>query len=104
MRLKIENYTKITGWELDGWMIESVVESENYYSFLCRKLGPLAPYGQISNIRLEREGVQEWNGWKFRFWRPANNATYNQVTADWFGDMRNAAKVIETELKNGLHK
>lgn len=104
MRLKIQNTDKIIGTRLDRWVVERVVESEEYYSFLCRVDGPAGPFGQITNIRLCRAGIQESDGWKFRFWRPGNQIVYNQITADWFGDIRNARAVIERELRTGLQK
>lgn len=104
MRLKIQNPDKIIGSRLDRWVIERVVESPEYYSFLCRVDDPNLAFGQITNIRLCRVGIRESDGWKFRFWSPPYWASYTQVTPDWFGDIRNARAIIESELRIGLQK
>lgn len=102
MKLKIKNFKKIVGKQLDGWVIEDVVESEEYYSFLCREFDSQPTYGHISNVRLKRDGVKEGE-WKYRFWKPANYPAYSQVTADWFANPDNAVSVIETELKKDFN-
>lgn len=105
MKLIIKNFKNIVGQKLGDWVIGDVVESNTYYSFLCRPFNsPPSQYGHIQNVRLIRDGVKEIDGWKYRFWHPANYGTYSQVTADWFSDMRNACKVIEQELKRDFNK
>jgi len=103
MKLKITNFKKLVGRQLDGWVVEDIMEDTEHYSFLCRCLkSELSIYGHISNIRLIREGVNEGE-WKFRFWKPSNYPAYHQVTADWFADMDNAAMMIELELKKDFN-
>lgn len=104
MKLKIKNFKKIVGKQLDGWVIGDVVESDTHYSFLCRPLNSSpSQYGQINNIRLKRDGIYEGE-WKYRFWKPDNWPAYHQVTANWFSDIQNVAIAIEMELKKDFNK
>ena len=103
MKLTIKNFKKIIGRQLDGWVVEDVMEDNEHYSFLCRCLkSELSIYGHISNVRLIREGVDEGE-WKYRFWKPSNYPAYHQVTADYFSDIRNACSMIEIELKKDFN-
>ena len=98
MKLKIKNLGKIIGQKLPttNWLVSDVVETDNFYSFLCRQENVNG--GQITNVRLQRDGIKEGSEWKFRYWQPPGYGI-SQVTLDWFGDMGNAVYSIAQELK-----
>jgi hypothetical protein len=98
MVLTIKNPYKIIGQKLPttDWLVCDVVETAGYYSFLCREEN--VGGGQITNVRLEREGFREGSQWKFRYWQPPGYGI-SQITLDWFGDMENAVYSIGSELK-----
>jgi len=98
MKLKIKNLGKIIGQKLPttNWLVSDVVETDNFYSFLCRQENVNG--GQITNVRLQRDGFKEGSEWKFRYWQAPGYGP-SQVTIDWFGDMGNAVHSIASELK-----
>jgi len=98
MKLKIKNLGKIIGQKLPttNWLVSDVVESSEYYSFFCRQENVNG--GQITNVRLQRDGFKEGSEWKFRYWQ-APGYGVSQITTDWFGDMENAVYSIAQELK-----
>jgi len=98
MKLKIKNLGKIIGQKLPttNWLVSDVVETDNFYSFLCRQENVNG--GQITNVRLNRDGIKEGSEWKFRYWQPTGYGV-SQITTDWFGDMENAVYSIAQELK-----
>jgi hypothetical protein len=98
MKLTIKNPYKIMGQKLPyhEFVVCDVVETAEYYTFLCREENGNG--GQITNVRLNRDGIKEGSEWKFRYWQ-APGYNVSQVTTDWFGDMENAVYSIAQELK-----
>ena len=98
MKLTIKNLEKIIGQKLPttDWLVCDVVITAECYSFLCREENGNG--GQITNVRLNRDGVKEGSEWKFRYWQLVGYGK-SQVTTDWFGDMENAKYSIAQELK-----
>lgn len=92
MKLKIKNYRNIIGG-FPNIHVEDVVETDEYYTFHCRKLG----HTDVNPIRLGRDGYKDGEGdWIYHFYNGRNKTQC--VTPEWFESVGNAISAIGEEV------